>query len=107
MLIFTCPYCGITADETELVAGGTAHIKREAPGSSDEAFEQYLFLRDNVKGVHFERWRHTYGCGKWFLAARNTVTLEVFATYKAQVSEPPREVIEKISARRPKWQAPT
>ncbi len=41
------------------------------------------------KGVHFERWRHTYGCGKWFLAARCTATLEVFGTYPAQVSEPP------------------
>jgi hypothetical protein len=48
-----------------------------------------MFMRKNPKGVHFERWRHTYGCGKWFLAARCTATLEVFGTYPAQVSEPP------------------
>ncbi|MEO8531074.1 MAG: sarcosine oxidase subunit delta [Deltaproteobacteria bacterium] len=107
MLILTCPYCGIVAEETKLVAGGPAHLKREGPGSTDEAFERYLFLRDNVKGVHLERWRHAYGCGKWFLAARDTVTLEVFATYKAQVQAPPRDVVEKIQARRPKWKAPS
>ena len=33
MLIFTCPYCGIEADETELAPGGEAHLKRFGPGS--------------------------------------------------------------------------
>jgi heterotetrameric sarcosine oxidase delta subunit len=58
------------ACETELAPGGEAHLKRFGPGSSDDDFEAYLFLRPNVKGVHFERWRHAMGCGKWFLAAR-------------------------------------
>jgi len=66
MLILTCPNCGTTAEETEFHAGGEAHLKRFGPGSSDTEFEQYLFMRDNPKGVHFERWRHVYGCGKWF-----------------------------------------
>ena len=105
MLILPCPYCGIAADETELTAGGPAHISRKGPGSSDAEFEEYLFLRDNPKGVHFERWRHSYGCGKWFLAARDTVTLEVFGTYKAQTFEVPRAIREAITARRPKWKA--
>ena len=49
-----------------------------------------MFARKNPKGVHFERWRHAYGCGKWFLAARCTATLEVFGTYPAQVSRTAR-----------------
>jgi len=101
MLMLTCPYCGVIADETELTPGGEAHLKRYGPGSSDEAFEAYLFQRGNPKGVHFERWRHTYGCGKWFLAARCTVTLEVFGTYKAQTPEPPQDILDAIEARRP------
>ncbi|HBV54262.1 MAG TPA: sarcosine oxidase subunit delta, partial [Rhodobacteraceae bacterium] len=48
-------------------------------------------------------WRHVYGCGKWFHAARDTNTLEVFGTYSAQVSEPPKEIKDKISAKRPGW----
>ena len=103
MLIFTCPYCGIEADETERASGGEAHLKRFGPGASDEEFEGYLFNRENPKGVHFERWRHVYGCGKWFHAARCTLTLEVFGTYSAQTFEPPKEIKERIRAKRPGW----
>ncbi|MEP5761354.1 MAG: sarcosine oxidase subunit delta [Litoreibacter sp.] len=103
MLTLQCPYCGVRADETELTAGGEAHLVRETVGSDDEAFEGYLFLRDNPKGVHFERWRHVFGCGKWFHAARCTVTLEVFGTYPAQVTEPPQHILDAIKAKRPEW----
>ncbi|MEM7721206.1 MAG: sarcosine oxidase subunit delta [Pseudomonadota bacterium] len=103
MLILKCPYCGIDCDETELTPGHEAHLKRFGPDASDDDFEAYLFLRDNKKGVHFERWRHAYGCGKWFLAARDTATLEVFGTYKAQTSEPPPEIVKAIQAKRPDW----
>lgn len=103
MLILDCPYCGVTCDETELAPGGEAHLKRHGPGSSDEDFEDYLFQRRNPRGPHFERWRHAHGCGKWFHAARDTVTLEVFGTYPAQVTEPPQEIRDRITARHPGW----
>lgn len=104
MLTLTCPCCGVTVEETELAPGGEAHLKRFGPGSSDAEFETYGFARKNPKGVHFERWRHAYGCGKWFLAARCTVTWEVFGTYPAQTSEPPAELIAKIKEKRPGWE---
>ncbi|AGT09746.1 sarcosine oxidase subunit delta [Paracoccus aminophilus] len=104
MLTLTCPYCGTAAEETELAAGGEAHLKRFGPGSSDAEFEAYLFARKNPKGVHFERWRHAYGCGKWFLAARDTVTLQVYGTYKAQNAHPTPEIVAAIQAARPDWQ---
>lgn len=101
MLLLTCPNCGVAADETELAAGGEAHITRFGPGSSDAEFETYLFGRANPHGVHFERWRHAYGCGKWFHAARCTQTLEIFGTYSAQTFEPPKSIIDAIKAKRP------
>ena len=104
MLQLTCPYCGAECEETELSPGGEAHLRRYGPGSSDAEFAGYLFEHKNPKGVHFERWRHSYGCGKWFHAARCTATLEVFGTYPAQVSEPPDEIIAEIKARRPGWE---
>lgn len=104
MLTLRCPYCGVQADETELTNGGQAHLKRFGPGSSDAEFESYMFARKNPKGVHFERWRHSYGCGKWFIAARCTATLEVFGTYPAQTTEPPTKIIERITQRRPEWE---
>lgn len=103
MLTLTCPYCGVAAEETELAPGGEAHLKRFGPGSSDEDFEGYLFNRANPKGVHLERWRHAYGCGKWFLAARDTATLQVFGTYPAQTAAPTTEIVEAIRAARPDW----
>lgn len=104
MLILNCPCCGQDVDETDLQPGGEAHLKRFGPGSSDADFETYLFMRANPKGVHFERWRHAYGCGKWFLAARCTATLEVFGTYSAQTLEPTPQIIAAIRAKRPDWQ---
>jgi sarcosine oxidase, subunit delta len=101
MLTLRCPNCGAQADETELAGGGEAHLRRAGPGSTDDAFEAYLFLRKNPRGVHFERWRHAYGCGKWFHAARCTETNEVFGTYPAQVDGPPQDVLDRIAERRP------
>ena len=104
MLRLTCPICGVTGEETEFHPGGEAHLKRFGPGSTDEAFRDYLFQRRNPRGVHFERWRHQYGCGKWFHAARCTQTLEVFGTYTAQTSDVPQDIIDVIRARRPGWE---
>ena len=103
MLTLTCPYCGVTAEETEFHGHGEAHLKRFGPGSSDDDFHDYLFAKENPRGVHFERWRHVNGCGKWFHAARDTATLEVFGTYPAQTTEPPKDIRARISARHPGW----
>ncbi|WP_298432037.1 sarcosine oxidase subunit delta [uncultured Jannaschia sp.] len=100
MLLLTCPNCGLSVEETELAPGGDAHLVRRGPEASDDAFEEYLFMRENTKGVHFERWRHAYGCGKWFLAARDTATLEVFGTYSAQTKAPPPEILAAIEKAR-------
>ncbi|HBM59255.1 MAG TPA: sarcosine oxidase subunit delta [Citreicella sp.] len=103
MLILTCPCCGLQAAEIELAPGGEAHLRREGPGAPDAALENYLFNRDNSRGVVLERWRHAYGCGKWFLAARDSVTMEVYGTYRAQTSAPPPQIIDRIRQRHPDW----
>ena len=104
MLLLTCPVCGVTAEETEFAPGGEAHLRRAGAEASEGEFEAYMFLRRNPRGVHFERWRHAFGCGKWFHAARCTRTLEVFATYPAQTTAPPPDVTQAIAARRPDWE---
>lgn len=106
MLLLTCPYCGVTSEETEFAPGGQAHLRRAGPDSTDADFEDYMFNRPNPRGVHLERWRHAYGCGKWFHVARCTVTLEVYGSYAAQTSEPPLEILERISSRHPEWRGP-
>lgn len=100
MLILRCPACGIDACETELSPGGEAHVVRAGPEASDDAFEAYLFVRANPKGHHLERWRHSMGCGKWFLAARDTATMEVLGTYPAQTHEPPADIRARMESDR-------
>jgi len=103
MLTLTCPHCGIAADETELSPGGEAHLTRHGPDSADQDFEGYLFARQNPKGAHFERWRHAYGCGKWFLAARDTATMRVWGTYPATEARPNDTLRDLVTADRPGW----
>lgn len=106
MLILTCPYCDTTAEETEFTAGGEAHLKRVDASGSDDAFNTYLFSRKNPRGVHFERWRHAFGCGKWFHLARCTQTLEVFGAYPAQTGEIPQWIIDAVKSKRPDYEGP-
>jgi sarcosine oxidase, subunit delta len=80
MLVVTCPVCGASGDETDFHYGGQAHVARpgttDAANITDEQQRDYLFIRHNPKGLHFERWRCDRGCGKWFHAARDTVTMD-------------------------------
>ena len=82
MLIIPCPYCG-PRDEIEFSCGGEAHIARPLAENTitDADFADYLFIRDNPKGVFLERWRHSAGCRQWFNVARDTVTHEIIEVY--------------------------
>ena len=80
MLLLTCPHCG-PRDETEFNGGGESHVTRPLIDSSDQDWADYLFFHNNPKGVTFERWRHTYGCGRWFNVARDTVSHDISAVY--------------------------
>ncbi|AWI85230.1 sarcosine oxidase subunit delta [Alloyangia pacifica] len=90
MLLIHCPYCDETLPEVEFTYAGEAHIARpETPSEmSDEDWQQFLFMRANVKGDHFERWRHLHGCGRFFNAVRNTITDKFLTTYKAGAPRP-------------------
>ena len=89
MLIIDCPYCG-PRPELEFAHGGQAHIVRPAdPASaSDDEWLQYLYLRDNTRGVFAERWRHARGCGRFFNALRDTTTDQFLASYRAGEQPP-------------------
>jgi sarcosine oxidase, subunit delta len=84
MLLIECPYCG-KRPELEFSHAGQAHIARARNPAevSVEEWTDFLYMRDNVKGVHAERWRHTHGCARYFNALRDTTTDHFLATYKA------------------------
>ncbi len=87
MLRIPCPFCGVR-DEPEFTFGGPSHIARPAPDVSDAQWADYLFNRENPKGIHYERWLHAYGCGRWFNLARDTVTHEIRAVYAMGAPKP-------------------
>ncbi len=90
MLLIDCPHCG-PRSEMEYSYGGEAHIHRpkDPQKVSDAEWADFVFLRDNTKGVILERWNHAQGCRRWFNVARDTVTYEILAVYPMG-SKPPK-----------------
>lgn len=90
MLLIECPFCGVR-DQAEFAYFGQAHLVRpHAPAAlSDEEWARYLFFRKNPKGVHYERWMHAAGCRQFFNMARNTISGEVYGSYRPG-EQPPR-----------------
>lgn len=80
MLLLTCPHCG-PRDEIEFSCGGESHIVRPLLDCTDDEWADYLFRRNNPKGVTHERWHHAYGCGLWFNVARDTASHRILAIY--------------------------
>ena len=84
MLLIPCPHCGVRP-ENEFRYAGEAHIARALDPASldDAAWADFLYMRRNPKGRHFERWRHIHGCGRFFNCIRDTVTDRIERTYPA------------------------
>jgi sarcosine oxidase subunit delta len=103
MLLIHCPYCEEDRPELEFAGAGEAHIERpkDMNAISDEEFEKFFFIRENPKGIQFERWRHIHGCGRFFNAVRDTVSDKFVTTYKAGEKKPALSTIQsKAGARK-------
>lgn len=89
MLLIPCPHCG-PRPENEFRYGGEAHIARPAHPEAlgDGQWADYLYMRTNMKGVHFERWRHVHGCARFFNCVRDTVSDRILETYPIGASAP-------------------
>ena len=87
MLLIDCPFCG-ARPQIEFAFGGQTAIVRPQPADSvtDAAWGEYLFVRDNPKGDHYERWCHRHGCGLWFNVLRDTMTHRISRV--AAIDEP-------------------
>jgi sarcosine oxidase subunit delta len=100
MLLIRCPYCEAERPELEFTYAGEAHIARPADPSklTDEKWKDFLFIRSNPRGTHYERWRHQHGCGRFFNAVRDTVSDKLLVTYKAGLPRPSEAELKEARA---------
>lgn len=73
-----CPHCG-ERPENEFTYGGDATVTRpvEFTEESRGDWMNYVYYRDNPRGMHTEFWYHSSGCRAWLKVQRDTMTHEI------------------------------
>ena len=71
-----CPFCG-PRELGEFTYLGDASPQRPAADGPEDAFCDYVYLRENPSGLHQELWFHGSGCRSWLTITRNTRTHEI------------------------------
>jgi methylglutamate dehydrogenase subunit B len=67
-------------DAQEFVYLGDARLMQRPNATApdaEQAFCDYVYLRENPAGVHRELWFHEHGDRSWLVVTRNTVTHEI------------------------------
>ena len=73
-----CPYCGERGNEEFSYLGDASPVRPDPAGADmPRKFAEYVYLRDNPRGVLRELWYHTAGCHAWLVVTRNTLTHEI------------------------------
>jgi sarcosine oxidase subunit delta len=83
MFILYCPFCQEAREEEEFSYAGEAYIVRPVvPENVDDAtWGDYVFMRKNPKGWHWEQWQHSAGCRKVFAVKRHTASHEIAGSW--------------------------
>jgi sarcosine oxidase subunit delta len=76
MLRIPCPWCGLR-DESEFRYRGDATRRRPGLDAGIDAFNDYVYQRDNPRDWHSEWWLHVAGCRRLLKVARHTLTHEI------------------------------
>ncbi|MDF1727006.1 MAG: sarcosine oxidase subunit delta [Sulfitobacter sp.] len=69
-----CPICGDRERREFYYQGEAVMLDRPAPDAGEDAWENYLHLRENPAGERRELWHHEAGCGAWLVVTRHTTT---------------------------------
>ena len=77
-----CPYCGERDAHEFVIRGDAGPIRPEA--NDPEAMYDYVYLRDNVKGMMRDHWYHAQGCRNWLVVERDTVTHRIYGASLAR-----------------------
>ena len=82
-----CPHCGSRPKEEFTIKG--AALPRPAPDAGEQAWMDYVYLRDNPHGRYEEFWHHTSGCRRWLVVTRDTATHEIEASRDVALAASP------------------
>jgi sarcosine oxidase, subunit delta len=80
MILISCPYCG-PRNSDEFTYFGEPEARPAVGEVSEAQWRDYLYAKKNPAGLTTEKWQHSAGCGKFFVAERHTVTNELGRTY--------------------------
>lgn len=69
----TCPYCGERDVREFTYRCHALALNRPAPDAGEEAWDDYVHLRDNPAGPTEDLWYHN-ACGTWTKVSRDTVS---------------------------------
>ena len=80
MILISCPYCG-PRNSNEFTYFGELEARPAVAEVSESQWRDYLYVKKNPAGLTTEKWQHSAGCERFFVAERHTVTNEVRRTY--------------------------
>ena len=74
MLRLNCPFCGLR-DHHEFAYLEDASVQMPSlEDTSEKAWFEAVFLRENPRGAHVENWHHIHGCRMILRVERDTQT---------------------------------
>jgi methylglutamate dehydrogenase subunit B len=84
-MLIDCPHCGKRPIEEFTFLGDAAPTRPQSidPSKAGEWFD-YVYLRDNPRGLFNEYAHHAGGCRVWLVVTRDTQTHDIFATTTAR-----------------------
>lgn len=84
--LIDCPHCGPRPKEEFGVKG--AVLPRPGAEAGADVWMDYVYLRENPRGLIREYWHHAGGCRRWLVVTRDTGTHAVHGVADAAEDRP-------------------
>ncbi|MCK1496708.1 sarcosine oxidase subunit delta [Bradyrhizobium sp. 188] len=79
-----CPHCGERDVQEFTYLGDAAPRRPDGLAATETAMFEYVYVRDNPRGLHEELWYHGAGCHAWLVVRRHTFTHVIESTIPAK-----------------------
>jgi len=82
-----CPLCGPRDNREFHYLGAAKLLNRPKGDAGQDAFYDYVFIRDNPAGENRELWHHETGCRAWLVVRRNVSSHEILSVELAETAQ--------------------